>query len=161
MRTYNDVLHEGLFNTTLMAVLGNLKLIATVGVLAILLAAYVTLSTAREDANDVRKRGETILFHRFNFHVVSIPTVQIRALPVYITAKSSTDLPPPLRSGTTCMLYFGKANNTAVIYDVTNRRTIRIPTDELSISVDLRKRRLDSVCLPPPSASANDERGLG
>jgi hypothetical protein len=80
---------------------------------------------------------------------LTIPILEVQAYPATVTWKQSDSTPPIFKAGnSTCMMYLGKGSQTTVLYDVKNHRTVKFPTLDAIVEVDLRKPAVDRVCTP-------------
>jgi hypothetical protein len=113
----------------------------------IILALIFMFADASSAANQVKDDGKTVRPTTRGVLGITMPLLNIQAYPTNVMWKDSQKAPRPFVSGNTiCMMYMGKDNNTTILYDVKNHRTVRFPSSDAVVEVAIEDSTPKDLC---------------
>jgi hypothetical protein len=120
----------------------------TVGILAAIciLAYFVIIFRQADDAGRAVRDGYKVSAIHFRLGTFRVITLNVRATHSTVEWKATRSTPSALKSNAQCLMYFGKADGTAILFNVKDDTTIRFPAEDAVITVHPGTKRLPVSC---------------
>lgn len=116
-----------------------------------LIGTFIWMSVlADSSAHSVVWHHESLLTRYLGVagHDFSLPLLEVEAVPARIEWVGASPEPDILRTGAECLAYLGETEDTIVVYDEADGRTVFLPKSDAVVELHTHASRLPADCPP-------------